>query len=51
MVVMPSPYSSAATQADARTLAANLGVEARELPIAEAMAAYDHTLEHVFERR
>ena len=48
VVVMPSPHSSAATQADARTLAANLGVEARELPIAEAMAAYDHTLEHVF---
>ena len=32
-VVMPSPHSSAATQGDARTIAANLGVEALEIPI------------------
>ena len=48
VVVMPSPHSSSETQADARRLAANLGVEARELPIAEAMAAYERTLEQVF---
>ena len=41
IVVMPSPYSSDATQGDARTLAANLGVEALELPIGDTMAAYD----------
>jgi len=48
-VVMPSPYSSPETQQDARRLAANLGVQARELPIAETMAAYDATLEDVFD--
>ncbi|MGI8506190.1 MAG: NAD+ synthase [Solirubrobacteraceae bacterium] len=51
VVVMPSPYSSAETQADARALAANLGVEARELPIGPAMAAYEATLESVFAGR
>ena len=49
VVVMPSPHSSPATQDDARRLAANLGVPARDLPIADAMAAYDHTLGEVFE--
>ena len=43
-VIMPSPHSSDETQSDARQLAANLGVEARELPIADAMAAYETTL-------
>src|SRR5262249_36911484 len=33
-VVMPSRFSSEGTQSDARTLAANLGVDVRELPIA-----------------
>ena len=47
-VVMPSQYSSAATQGDARAMAAALGVELLELPIAPAMAAYDETLKHVF---
>ncbi len=51
VVVMPSPNSSQATQDDARRLAANLGVSARDLPIADAMAAYDHTLGEVFEGR
>ena len=36
-VVMPSPHSSSETQADARTIAANLGVEALEIPIEGAM--------------
>jgi NAD+ synthase (glutamine-hydrolysing) len=48
-VVMPSQYSSAATQGDARALALALGVELLELPIAPAMAAYDETLKDVFE--
>jgi NAD+ synthase (glutamine-hydrolysing) len=43
-VIMPSPYSSEETQADARLLAANLGVEAIELPIAGPMRAYEETL-------
>ncbi|HWE32042.1 MAG TPA: NAD+ synthase [Solirubrobacteraceae bacterium] len=50
-VVMPSPYSSGETQGDARTLAAALGVELLELPIAPSMAAYDETLKNVFEGR
>jgi NAD+ synthase (glutamine-hydrolysing) len=40
-VVMPSPHSSSGTQSDARTIAANLGVEALEIPIEGAMGAYD----------
>jgi NAD+ synthase (glutamine-hydrolysing) len=43
-VIMPSPYSSEETQADARLLAANLGVEAIELPIEGPMRAYEETL-------
>ncbi len=50
-VVMPSPYSSGETQADARALAANLGIEAIELPIAEAMGAYEGMLADVFDGR
>ena len=37
---MPSPNSSDETQADARAIAANLGVELIEISIAEAMEAY-----------
>jgi NAD+ synthase (glutamine-hydrolysing) len=51
VAIMPSPYSSSDTQADARTLAANLGVEMLELPIEPAMQAYDRTLDHVFDGR
>ncbi len=40
-VVMPSPHSSSETQADARTIAANLGVELIEIPIEPAMDAYE----------
>lgn len=47
-VVMPSPYSSAETQEDARTLARHLGVELLELPIEPAMRAYDAALHEVF---
>jgi NAD+ synthase (glutamine-hydrolysing) len=43
-VVMPSPHSSHETQADARTIAANLGAEALEIPIASAMDAYADSL-------
>jgi NAD+ synthase (glutamine-hydrolysing) len=43
-VIMPSPYSSEETQADARLLAANLGVEAIELPIEGPMRAYEEML-------
>src|SRR6202042_3073482 len=51
LVVMPSPYSSEDTQRDARQLAANLGIEPLELPIEQAMHAYDATLERVFDGR
>lgn len=43
-VVMPSPHSSDETQADARTIAANLGVEAIEIPIEATMDAYEAAL-------
>jgi NAD+ synthase (glutamine-hydrolysing) len=43
-VVMPSPHSSAETQGDARAIATNLGVETIEIPIAQAMSAYDEAL-------
>jgi NAD+ synthase (glutamine-hydrolysing) len=49
IVVMPSPYSSDDTQRDARELAANLGVEPLELPIEQAMEAYDSMLAAVFD--
>ena len=39
-VVMPSPYSSEETQADARAIVENLGAELIELPIEPAMRAY-----------
>ncbi|HEY7952041.1 MAG TPA: NAD+ synthase [Solirubrobacteraceae bacterium] len=43
-VVMPSPYSSHATQSDARTLAGNLGMRLHELPVAGVMASYEQAL-------
>jgi NAD+ synthase (glutamine-hydrolysing) len=49
VVVMPSPHSSDDTQGDARTIAANLGVELIEISIAEAMEAYGHALAASFE--
>ncbi|HEX7245158.1 MAG TPA: NAD(+) synthase [Solirubrobacterales bacterium] len=50
-VVMPSPHSSVETQADARTIAANLGAELLEIPIAPAMASYESSLADAFARR
>ncbi|HTE63290.1 MAG TPA: NAD+ synthase [Solirubrobacteraceae bacterium] len=50
-VVMPSRYSSEGTQRDARALAANLGVESIDLPIAPAMEVYEEMLAGVFEGR
>ncbi len=44
-VSMPSPYSSEGTRADARAIAENLGVDFREISIADAMGAYDEMLE------
>jgi len=43
-VVMPSPHSSAETQADARAIAANLDAELIELAIEPVMAAYEGLL-------
>jgi NAD+ synthase (glutamine-hydrolysing) len=49
LVVMPSPHSSEETQADARAIAANLGAELIEIPIAGAMEAYEQALAENFE--
>jgi NAD+ synthase (glutamine-hydrolysing) len=49
--IMPSPYSSQSTQQDARDLAAALGVDAIELPIAEVMGAYQGLLAEPFAGR
>ncbi len=51
VAIMPSPYSSAATQDDARTLADTLGVPVHELPIAAPMDAYAATLRTEFTGR
>jgi len=50
-VVMPSSWSSEGTQSDARLLAANLGVETFDLPIAPAMDVYEQMLAGRFEGR
>jgi NAD+ synthase (glutamine-hydrolysing) len=44
--VMPSGYSSAATQADARALAAGLGARTVEFEIDAVIGVYRHVLEH-----
>jgi NAD+ synthase (glutamine-hydrolysing) len=49
VLVMPSPHSAEETQADARAIAANLGVELIEISIAEAMEAYERALGPTFE--
>jgi NAD+ synthase (glutamine-hydrolysing) len=51
VAIMPSPYSSSATQRDARALAQALGVRVHELPIAAAMDAYEATLREEFAGR
>jgi NAD+ synthase (glutamine-hydrolysing) len=43
-VVMPSPHSADETQADAREIAASLGLDLIEIPIEAAMAAYEEAL-------
>ena len=50
-VVMPSRYSSEGTQSDARELAASLGIECFDLPIAPAMAVYEEMLAEPFAGR
>ncbi len=42
--IMPSPYSSGSTQADARALAAALGIRGHELRIETVMGAYEDLL-------
>jgi NAD+ synthase (glutamine-hydrolysing) len=49
VAVMPSPYSSSATQDDARTLARRLGVRVHEFQIEPTMDAYMQTLSADFE--
>ena len=46
VAIMPSPYSSAATQEDARVLGHALGVRIHELPIGTTLEAYLEVLEH-----
>jgi NAD+ synthase (glutamine-hydrolysing) len=50
-VSMPSRYSSEATRADARALAANLGCDFRELPIEPIVEAYTGALAEAFAGR
>ena len=47
-VVMPSTYSSDATQSDARTIASNLGTEIVEIAIEPAMRVYEELLADAF---
>jgi NAD+ synthase (glutamine-hydrolysing) len=49
-VVMPSPHSSAETQADARRIARNVGADLVEIPIEPAMRAYKALLESSVDR-
>jgi NAD+ synthase (glutamine-hydrolysing) len=50
-ISLPSPYSSEGTRADARNIAANLGVDFMEISIEEAMKAYDDMLAPAFAGR
>ncbi|SRR5579875_154801 len=47
-VAMPSPYSSPASVDDARTLASNLGIELKVIPIEKPMQAFDSALAESF---
>jgi NAD+ synthase (glutamine-hydrolysing) len=51
VAIMPSRYSSTATQGDARTLASALDVRAHELPIEAVMDAYAVALREQFAER
>jgi NAD+ synthase (glutamine-hydrolysing) len=48
-VVMPSPYSSEETQADARTIARNLGAQLIDLEIEQPMKAFEAVLASTFD--
>jgi NAD+ synthase (glutamine-hydrolysing) len=50
-VSLPSPYSSEGTRADARSIATKLGVDFMEIPIEDAMKAYDDMLAEAFAGR
>jgi NAD+ synthase (glutamine-hydrolysing) len=50
-VLMPSPYSSPGSVADARALARNLGIDTMTLPIEAPMRAFDATLAEAFAGR
>jgi NAD+ synthase (glutamine-hydrolysing) len=50
-VSMPSPFSSEGTRADARSIAENLGTQFIEIPIEDAMGAYDDMLAEAFAGR
>jgi NAD+ synthase (glutamine-hydrolysing) len=50
-VSMPSRYSSEETRRDARLLAESLGTDFRELPIGDAVTAFETTLAESFEGR
>ncbi len=47
-VLMPSPYSSDHSIADAEDLARNLGIQHTQIPIGTLMQGYDDTLESLF---
>ncbi len=47
-VLMPSPYSSDHSVADALELAKNLGIQTQSLPIGNLMSTYDHTFAELF---
>ncbi|BBL80065.1 putative glutamine-dependent NAD(+) synthetase [Rubrobacter xylanophilus] len=47
-VLMPSRYTSEASNADARAVAKNLGIDVRVIPIGPAFDAYRQMLEEVF---
>jgi NAD+ synthase (glutamine-hydrolysing) len=49
--IMPSPFSSSATQGDARALADALGIARLEFDIAPMMRGYDESLAEVFAGR
>jgi NAD+ synthase (glutamine-hydrolysing) len=51
VAIMPSPFSSAATQQDARALAAALGTQVHELHIEAVMGAYEDALQGEFAGR
>jgi NAD+ synthase (glutamine-hydrolysing) len=50
-VSMPSPFSSEGTRNDARTIAENLGTDFMEIPIEDAMRAYEAMLAEAFAGR